>query len=121
MKKLQRTLTALAFAGILFWNLTATSHAAVAGDDDPYYTIASVQIRELNEPAVNGGDFTASKRYSAWVGGPKKPNKGGIDLETIINLGKEFWQFIVDNKPVVNIRTDRATALPKGVLHASEL
>ncbi len=121
MKKLQRALTALAFAGILFWNLTATSHAAVIGNDDPYYTITSVQIRELNEPAMNGGGFAPSKRYSAWVGGPKKPSKGGVDLKTIINLGRELWQFIGDNRPVVNIRTDRATALPKGVLHASEL
>ncbi|MBI2605062.1 MAG: hypothetical protein HYW49_03170 [Deltaproteobacteria bacterium] len=123
MKKLQAALTAFAFCGILFWNLTATAHAAFAGDDDPYYTIKNVQIRELNEPAVNGSGFAASRRYSAWDVGPKKPGKGGdgVDIETIVNLGKELWQFIVDNKPVVNIRTDRATALPKGVTRASEL
>lgn len=128
MRKLQRALPALAFCGIIFWNLTANAHATVSGADDLYFTIAKVRVREIPENN-QAPQPTQSSAYSSpsWPsilnGGPKKPGKGGdgIDIETIINLGKELWQFIVDNKPVVNIRTDRATALPKGVTHASEL
>lgn len=127
MTKLHRALTALAFCGILFWNLTGSAQAAVESSDDPYFTIAKVRIREIPENNTENNQLaqpapSSSQWSSIWDGGPKKPGKGGdVDLETIINLGKELWQFIVDNKPVVNIRTDRATALPKGVTHASEL
>jgi hypothetical protein len=38
-----------------------------------------------------------------------------VDLTKIINLGKQAWAFIKKNKPVVNLQTDQASALPSGI------
>lgn len=47
------------------------------------------------------------------------PNAGGEDvipiLDSIVNIGSKLWKIIADNKPVVDIRTQYATALPEGV------
>ena len=44
-----------------------------------------------------------------------------IDVATLVNLGKTFWQVISDNRPVANVSFDFANALPKGVTAASDL
>lgn len=36
-------------------------------------------------------------------------------LDQIINIGQKVWKIIEDNKPVVDVKTQYATALPKGV------
>ncbi len=38
-----------------------------------------------------------------------------LDLNAIINFGKLAWQVIQSNKPVVNLQTDIATALPENI------
>ncbi|MBI3288110.1 MAG: hypothetical protein HYZ74_01170 [Elusimicrobia bacterium] len=35
-------------------------------------------------------------------------------LDSIVNIGQRAWKIIVDNKPVVDVRTQYATALPEG-------
>jgi hypothetical protein len=35
-------------------------------------------------------------------------------LDDIINLGQKLWKIVDDNKPVVDVKTQYATALPKG-------
>jgi hypothetical protein len=45
----------------------------------------------------------------------------GIDWAAIINLGKEVWKVIEENAPVVNIKYDYATALPRGISDAGQL
>ncbi|OGR90983.1 MAG: hypothetical protein A2V88_17055 [Elusimicrobia bacterium RBG_16_66_12] len=44
--------------------------------------------------------------------------EGGQDptviLDQIINIGQKIWKIIADNKPVVDVRNQYATALPKG-------
>ena len=49
----------------------------------------------------------------------KSPGGGdGVDptviLDQIINIGQKIWKIIVDNKPVVDVHNQYATALPKG-------
>lgn len=50
---------------------------------------------------------------------PSPPDSGGGDvipvLDQIINIGQKIWKIIVDNRPVVDVRNQYATALPKGV------
>ncbi len=36
-------------------------------------------------------------------------------IGTIINVAKKTWQFIIDNKPVLNLTQNTASALPKGI------
>lgn len=47
------------------------------------------------------------------------PDVGGGDvipiLNSIINIGSKLWQIVVDNKPIVDVKTQYATALPEGV------
>lgn len=38
-----------------------------------------------------------------------------VSADEIITVGKEAWQFIQDNKPVVNIQSDYTGAVPKSV------
>jgi hypothetical protein len=45
----------------------------------------------------------------------------GVDIGTIVNLGKEIWAIIVENQPVVNTSHDYANALPRGVTSAGDL
>ena len=47
------------------------------------------------------------------------PGGGGVGevlpvLDQIINIGQKIWKIIADNKPVVDVKTQYATALPKG-------
>jgi len=36
-------------------------------------------------------------------------------LDSIVNLGEKIWKIINDNKPVVNVKVQYATALPEGI------
>ena len=38
-----------------------------------------------------------------------------LDIDKVIAIGKDAWEFIKDNKPVVNAQTDYAGAVPEGV------
>jgi len=44
-----------------------------------------------------------------------------LDLTSIINLGKQIWQIVQAGRPVVNIKTDSASALPLGTKQWTEL
>ena len=46
---------------------------------------------------------------------------GGIDLNQIINIGKQIWDIVQAGKPVVNVQTDKASALPKGISDWTQL
>ena len=39
----------------------------------------------------------------------------GISLSDIIKIGKSVWDFIKDNQAVVDMKTDWAGAMPKGI------
>lgn len=53
------------------------------------------------------------------VGGSPAPSVA--DLGTIINIGKQVWDIIVANKPVVDVQTSYAAAMPKGITEAAQL
>ncbi|OFZ15936.1 MAG: hypothetical protein A2Z20_10785 [Bdellovibrionales bacterium RBG_16_40_8] len=44
-----------------------------------------------------------------------------ISLDDIINIGKKAWQFIINNRPVVNAGTQIASAIPRGITCWSDL
>ena len=54
---------------------------------------------------------------------PENDDLGVIDatLDHIINIGKKVWAVVVAGKPVMNVKFDFATAMPKGITAASEL
>jgi hypothetical protein len=46
---------------------------------------------------------------------------GDLTLDQVINLGQKAWQFILDNRPVVNATRVSANALPRGLKCWDEL
>jgi hypothetical protein len=53
------------------------------------------------------------------------PSGGGVDptviLNEMINIGSKIWDIIEKNKPVVDVKTQYATALPQGMTHWDSL
>ncbi len=80
-----------------------------AAQKDPgAFTIdeSSIEIVKLG-PAVSPAEVEPLEG-----GGGEDPT---VILDSIINLGQKIWKIIDDNKPVVDVRTQYATALPEGV------
>ena len=44
-----------------------------------------------------------------------------IIVDHIINIGRKIWTIIDENKPVVDIKTQYASAVPEGITHWSQL
>ncbi|MFA6029413.1 MAG: hypothetical protein WC969_06150 [Elusimicrobiota bacterium] len=55
------------------------------------------------------------------VGGGVPPIGGDIDIGQIINIGQQIWQIIENNKPVVDVQTTYAAAVPDGITHWAQL
>lgn len=57
---------------------------------------------------------------------PPPPGGGGgqdpvVVLDRILNLAERIWKIIEKNRPVVDIKTSYANALPEGITHWSQL
>lgn len=92
---------------------------------DHYLTVGEVEVEEIKPLAPNlsieipppsppASDDTGSKDGGADESAAPQPFNPLIDLDTVINLGKKIWVIIDANKPVVDVHTDTANALPKG-------
>ncbi len=71
----------------------------------------TVQIERIG-PSVKIHQFKPPK--------PVKPS-GDIDIAKIINIAKKIWDIIKENRPVVKIDTDYATAVPAGTTSWGQL
>jgi len=49
------------------------------------------------------------------------PSNALPSIGQLINIGQQLWKIIADNKPVVDVTTQFATALPKGAAHWNDL
>ncbi|MDD5304739.1 MAG: hypothetical protein PHS14_16715 [Elusimicrobia bacterium] len=78
-----------------------------AKNDPKAYTVdeASIQIAKLG-PTVSPTEVTPPD-----AGGGTDPT---VILDQIINIGQKIWKIVVDNRPVVDVKTQYATALPEG-------
>jgi len=81
---------------------------AAASKDPKAYTVdeLSIEIKNLG-PTVSPTEVTPPD-----AGGGVDPT---VILDQIINIGQKIWKIVVDNKPVVDVKTQYATALPEGV------
>lgn len=94
-----------------------TQEELKAAQQDPKKYIldeSSIEITKLDVVAgpmdvpAGGGD----------TGGGADPT---VVLDQIINIGKKIWAIIDANKPVVDIKTQYAVALPSGTVSAAQL
>ncbi|PCI39318.1 MAG: hypothetical protein COB53_03420 [Elusimicrobia bacterium] len=105
------------------------------GAQKQYLTLdtESIKIEKLSEKEAEG------IKPASQIGLPTPPSGkplplptfpggssgGGEDtlrtIDRIINIGKKIWEVIKENKPVVDVKTDYATAVPDGITHWSQL
>lgn len=100
--------------------LTISTLPAFATDySAPFFTIDenSLKIIEIDSGELDPiraqevvGDCSDLNGHSKIHG-----NLNPGDLVDLINLGKQVWQVIQNNKPVVNVTDNTANALPRGV------
>ncbi|MBI5243512.1 MAG: hypothetical protein HY922_07480 [Elusimicrobia bacterium] len=58
------------------------------------------------------------------VRGPKAPEEDAdpfVIIDQIINIGQKIWSIIEANRPVVNVTTTYAAAVPQGISHWDQL
>jgi hypothetical protein len=102
--------------------------------DPKYYTLdaASIEIVPLGPAAAPSvlPEVTIPKPPSGQGGTipgtpPIPPVGGGQDpliiIDHIINIAQKIWQIIEQNKPVVDIKTTYAVAVPDGITHWTQL
>lgn len=96
-----------------------TTEMRQAADRDPRtYTIdeASVRISRIGpaEPAPH--------RKGGQADAPAEPGPDPfIVIDNIINIAERLWNIIEKNRPVVDIQTQYASAVPAGITHWSQL
>lgn len=97
---------------VIFENTEATQETAPPSDD---LKIDSIEITDITNPL-------RPKRVETKVGSPsfgglkERTNDERLDeARSVFNFGKEIWDFIKENRAVVNVTNDYANALPPGV------
>jgi hypothetical protein len=89
------------------WSQFHPDELKAAQKDPKMYTLDESTIKiETVGPTVSPSEIPS-------------PGGGGIGeaipvLDQMINLGQKIWKIIEDNKPVVDVKKQYATALPKG-------
>jgi len=100
---------AVALCAVPAWSQFTTKELTAAQQDPAKFTIdeSSIKIERVG-PTVSPTDIAPPQ------------NGGGIGdalpvLDQIINTAQKIWKIIADNHPVVDVHTQYATALPKGL------
>lgn len=114
-----KTLLGLGLVGLLAMTGCGGDHAVTAGDSD----VNALENLELSITRVEtpAEVLEQIKNLSLDSKSTTLDNSGAfkaidmILIGQIMNLGKEVWQIVDQNKPVSNIKYDYATAVPKGV------
>jgi hypothetical protein len=83
---------------------------------EAYLTIGSVEIQDLGFVAVLGHESSPTENPPLDPGIPDS-----ISFDNVINTGKVLWGIVKSNKPIVNVKTDSASALPEGVKDWTQL
>lgn len=86
--------------------------------DEMYFTVQPATV-ELVAVENSVGDSGIGDLALLPEAGPADGIAGGLNeaevvLDRVINIGKKVWAIIEANRPVVNIQTDSANALPEG-------
>jgi len=100
--------------------------------------VLSTETKVLNEMTVTVKEFETPSDVQAMVAAQVAARNeltmaehtsrlnddlGAVDVvvDQIINIGKKVWAVVASGKPVMNVKFDFASAMPKGITVASEL
>lgn len=98
--------------------------AKVFEGDEKYLTIDSMIVESDEGQFIqlfNGQPPRKAEPKTAAEPATDPVITGDIVIDQIINLGARVWDVVVRNRPVVNVSTQTATALPKGVTEWTQL
>lgn len=92
------------------WSQFHPDELKAAQKDPKMYTLdeTTIHITKVG-PTVSPTDIPSPKGGGGGIGDTIPV------LDQMINLGQKIWKIIADNKPVVDVKTQYATALPKGL------
>ncbi|MGZ3804930.1 MAG: hypothetical protein ACXVB4_12010 [Pseudobdellovibrionaceae bacterium] len=107
----------------------ATSAHAFDKNDAKYFELSKVKVTEVTNqyPAMdsmtqpglgedcNGSAEVGEAGIKNDAPGLDPIDQAGIIIDKIINLGKKLWAVVETGRPVVNVKTYTANALPKGL------
>lgn len=91
--------------------------------DPRYFEITSVEVKEITPPSYllrEDADCDSSTVPPLERDG-LRPLTDGITLDQIINIGQKIWTIVEKNKPVVNLKIQKAEVLPLGAKDWAEL
>lgn len=107
------------FALALLIGLTTASQAKTESElERNFYSIKEMSMELVDDEATKDLDNylqLQTEDCAADGGLVMKQQEFDISLDQIINIGKKIWEIITANKPVVDVQTATANALPKGV------
>lgn len=95
-----------------------SSSAVFAQLDEKQFTVSDVKLHKVSSKTsllypLDGLGSCDLQKPNQSIAEELSPIK--IVVDEIINLGKKIWNIVEAGKPVVNVKTDVGTALPKGV------
>jgi hypothetical protein len=111
MKKLIPLLVGLAVA-------SAAKANSVSELEKNFFSIQTVSIEKIEDDTDKSLDDYLRLQNDDCAGDSglvMRQQDFDISLDQIINIGKKIWEVIVANKPVVDVQTSTANALPKGI------
>ena len=88
--------------------------------DEMYFTVGAPKVELVAEGQLTESMLVGVERSLLRADGEPTgailahSNEAQVILDQIINMGKKIWNIIEANKPVVNVQTDVASALPEG-------
>ncbi|MCX7675594.1 MAG: hypothetical protein N2Z70_07190, partial [Bdellovibrionaceae bacterium] len=109
--------TVVFFLGLIMGSVTWAQNLS-----EEYYTIKGVRVTEVAEEEVsllrdsNFADCDGNLSHHSSSELFENPlDQINVMIDQIINIGKKIWNLIEQGRPVVNIKVDKAHALPRGI------
>jgi hypothetical protein len=98
--------------GILLSSLLILSipKAFAENNSAEFWDITNVHVREVPDSGVLS--MTGENRCES---ANSEPTSGDISWDEIVAIGRQFWDIIVANKPVLETQTPIVHAIPKGL------
>lgn len=111
---------------LAFTALAPAISVAQASELEDYFTVGTVEVMEMDDQGAiiahsvgtnppSKGKTPAPAPKPGDTASPTPPATGNVEIGELVNLGKQIWQIILENQPVVNVSTDTANVVPQGV------
>lgn len=109
--------------------LLAVAVSAQEAPPKAQFTPEEIAAAKADPKRFEVGSETAEMQFEGFTYRPadvlpppvEPPDDTLVIVDRIINIGRKIWTIIDENKPIVDIRTQYAAAVPDGITHWSQL